>query len=396
MGPLEGIRVVDLSLHLAGPYASTLMADMGAEVIRIERPGGDDDRRFGNEWMDGDSRIFVSKARNKKSLTLNLRFSEGQAILERLVKISDVLLENYGPITRKKLNISYDNLRKVNPRLIMASVSAYGSSGPSSGKIGFDPIAQAACGSMNFNGFPDDDRPARTQVAWVDYSTALHATVGIMIALWYREKTGRGQHVDVSLYDSAINLVGMQGIFADYFLEGMERKRIGNASAYFYADTFRAKDGWIFIHLGRNNIWRRFTKLIGRSELSSDPRFSDDSKRVENRKLIDDVVKPWVADRAINEISCLLEKARVPCQKVNTVAETMTDLQLKAREMLVDMDYPGKGKIPIPGVVIKFSESPGIIRRRAPLLGEHNEEILGSFLGYNKEEISKLREKGVI
>jgi formyl-CoA transferase len=188
----------------------------------------------------------------------------------------------------------------------------------------------------------------------------------------------------------------MQGVFADYLLDGLERPRIGNAGLYVYGDTFRAKDGWIFIHLGRNAIWQRFVKLIGREELNNDPRFSDDIKRAENRKLIDDIVKPWVAERTIKEIICLLDEARVPSQKVNTVAEALADPQLKARKMLVDVDYPGKGKVAIPGIVIKFSESVGKIKRRAPFLGEHNEEILVGLLGYKKEEIPKLKKIGVI
>ena len=216
MGPLQGIRVIDLSLHLAGPYASTLLGDMGAEVIRVERIGGDDDRRLGSSIVDEDSYIFISRARNKKSLTLNLRTPEGHGILERLIKVSDILLENYGPATKKALDLDYEQLKQVNPRLIMASVSAYGSWGPSKDKVAFDPIAQAACGAMSFNGFPENEMPVRASVAWVDYSTALHAAMGIMFALWHREKTGKGQHIDVSLYDAALELVGAQGVYATF------------------------------------------------------------------------------------------------------------------------------------------------------------------------------------
>lgn len=396
MGCLAGIKVIDLSNHLAGPYASVIMADMGAEVIRIEQVGGDFDRRFGYSLSTGDSASFVCRARNKKSITLNLRFPEGLEILRKLVRISDVLLENFGPATRESLNIEYESLKQINPELIMASISAYGSWGPSKNKIGFDPIAQAACSSMSFNGFSDDERPVRAAVPWVDYSTALHACVGILLALWHREKTGKGQHIDVSLYDTAVNLVGMQGVFVDYLVHGVLREKLGNASFYTYADAFRAKDGWIFVHLGRNTIWQRFVKLIGREELGSDPRFSDDARRVENRNLIENLVKPWVADRRVDEIADLLEKARVPCQKINTIPETLADPHLRARDMLLEMEYVDDVKVPIPGIVIKLSESPGKIRSRAPLLGEHNEEIIGERLGYSKEEISRLKKMKII
>ena len=395
MGPLAGIRVIDLSRHLAGPYTSTLLGDMGAEVIRIERPGGDDDRRYGFKLLNGDSSVFVSRVRNKKSMTLDLRTTEGQEVFNRLVAVADVVLENYGVAVRDQLNISYEGLKQANPRIIMASVSGYGSWGPSTEKLSFDPIAQAACGSMSFGGFPDDERPARAAVAWVDYATALHAAVGIMMALWHREKTGKGQHIDVSLYDTAVCLVGMQGFLTDYMLSGHERPKTGNASPYAYADTFRAKDGWIFVHLGRNSIWRRFIRVLGREELGDDPRFGSDAKRAENRHLINEIVQPWAAGKTVDEITSLLETQRVPCQKVNTLADVSTDSHLAAREMIVDVDYPGKGRVPIPGIVIKLSESPGEISVHIATLGEHNDEILNQ-IGYSEAEIANLREQGII
>ena len=395
MGPLAGIRILDLSRHLAGPYASTLLGDMGAEVIRIENPGGDDDRRYGFGLLNGDSSTFVCRVRNKKSMTLDLRSSPGQEIFRRLTATADVVLENYGVAGRKELGIEYDILKQANAGIILVSVSGYGSWGPSANKLSFDPIAQAACGSMSFSGFPEDDRPARAAVAWVDYAAALHAAVGILIALRHREKTGKGQHVDVSLYDTAVSLVGMQGFLTEYLIYGHERQKTGNATPYAYADTFRAKDGWVFIHLGRDSIWRRFIKLIGREELANDPRFSSDARRAENRSLINEIVQPWAAARTVAEITQLLEKQRVPCQKVNTLADVVADPHLKARDMMLDVDYSPKGKVPIPGIVIKLSESPGKIEERISLLGEHSEEILTG-IGYTKDEIATLKGKGII
>jgi len=395
MGPLAGIRVIDLSRHLAGPYTSTLLGDMGAEVIRVERPGGDDDRRIGFKLINGDSGLFISRVRNKKSMTLNLSSPEGQEVFSRLAAISDVVLENYGPAIRKRLSVTYDRLEQINPKIILASVSGYGSWGPSSEKLSFDPIAQAACGSMSFSGFPEDGRPARAAAAWVDYATALHAAVGILMALWHREKSGKGQHIDVSLYDTAVSLVGMQGFLTEYMVFGHERPKTGNASPYAYADTFQAKDGWVFVHLGRSSIWQRFIKLIGREELGDDPRFDSDAKRAENRHLINEIVQPWAAGKTVDEISRLLEAQRVPCQKVNTLADVTADPQLKAREMMVDVDYPGEGKIPVPGIVIKLSESPGEITGHIATLGEHNDEILNQ-VGYSEEDIASLREQEVI
>jgi len=395
MGPLAGIRVIDLSRHLAGPYASTLLGDMGAEVIRVERPGGDDDRRLGFKLINGDSGLFISRVRNKKSMTLDLSSPEGQEVFSRLVKMADVVLENYGVAVRTKLNISYERLEMVNPKIILASVSGYGSWGPSVEKLSFDPIAQAACGSMSFTGFPEDGRPVRAAAAWVDYAAALHAAVGILMALWHREKSGRGQHVDVSLYDTAVSLVGLQGFLTDYMLFGYERPKMGNASPYTYADTFPARDGWVFVHLGRDSIWRRFLKLIGREELGNDVRFNSDARRVDNRHLINEIVQPWAAERTVDEITRLLEENRVPCQKINTLADVTADPQVKAREMIVDVDYPEKGKIPVPGMVIKLSESPGEIAGPISQLGEHNDEILNQ-LGYSDEEMAGLKERGII
>jgi crotonobetainyl-CoA:carnitine CoA-transferase CaiB-like acyl-CoA transferase len=394
-GALEDIRVIDLSRHLSGPYAGAILADFGAEVIRVERPGGDEDRHFGYEAPSGDTWSFANRSRNKKAVTINLRHPQGKSILDELIKRSDVVLENFASRDKKKLGLDYDSLKKINPRIILASVSAYGLTGPNAQRVGFDPIAQAESGSMSLNGFPGNP-PTRAGVPWVDYSTAIYAAFGIVMALRHRDRTGKGQVLDICLADVAAALVAVHGIFTEFEKEGIERPQMGNMSPYAYANTFQAEDGWVFISLTRDGIWKRFLKTAEMESLEQDPRFSSDEQRARNRDELDKIITPWVKKKTVEEIITTLEKAFVPCARVNTIKQAFHEKQLWDREVLLNMEHERNGKMATLGVVVKCSETPGAVKRGMPLVGQHNREIFQELLGYQDEDLNEFEREGVI
>lgn len=393
---LGGIRVLDFARYIAGPYCGMVLADMGAEVIRVEQPGGADDRELGPFTPDGTPLAFgITIPRNKKGITLNLRTEKGKGILKELVKHSDVVLENFGPGTKEEMGFDYEVLSKVNPRIVLVSVSAFGNSGPYSNRVAFDHIMQAMCGAMSFSGFPDRP-PLRAAVSYVDFSSALYAALGTMFALFHRERTGRGQAVDIALFDVAFSFIASLGVAAEYLLLGQTRPRIGNAGFYSFSNSFPTRDGAVFVGVVGSNLWRRFVKVIGHGEWASNPRFKDDMARYINREAIIPSVSEWTTQRSTDEVIRLLEEARVPCGRVNSIAEAVAEPQVRAREMLVELDYPGVGKVPLSGVVPKLSATPGRVETRAPLVGEHNEEVYCGLLGFTPEQLRELEQEGVI
>jgi len=392
---LYDIRVIDLSRHISGPYCSSLLADMGAEVIRIELPGGDADRRFGYTAPSGDSFAFANRMRNKKAVTLNLRRPEGMKAFERMVGKSDIVLENFAMRDREKFGLNFQSLSRIKPSIILASVSAFGISGPNTHRIGFDPIAQAFSGAMIFNGFSGHP-PLRTATAWVDYATAVHTAFGILVALRHRDKTGKGQVVDVALADVAAGLVALHGVYTEYEEMGVERPQTGNMSPYAFADSFKARYGWVFISLTRDGVWKRFLKISDMVEMNDDHRFSSDWKRAQNAYVLREVIAPWVAAREVEEVITLLGKGGVPCERINSIPQALSEEQFKKREILMGMAHPGLGTISTLGTIVKLSETPGVIRKGAPPVGDDNEEIFRDLLGYSDEEISKFKQEGVI
>jgi len=393
-GILKGIRVIDLSRHISGPYCSSLLADMGAEVIRVERPGGDEDRRFGYLSPTGDSYAFVNRMRNKKAITLNLDHLEGKEIFEKLVKSSDIILENFAMRDKEKLGLNFESLRKIKPSVILASISAFGSSGPNTQRIGFDPIAQAISGVMSFNGFPGNP-PTRTAAAWVDYAAAIHTAFGILLALRHRDNTGKGQAVEVALADVAAGLVALHGIYTEYEKLGVERPQMGNVSPYAYANSFQAKDGWIFISLTRDGVWRRFLKAAGMEDVGQDPRFTSDWERSKNREALDGIITPWISSKTVQEIISLLQKAGVPCARMNTIPQAFSEPQYREREILINAEHPVIGSLSTLGVIIKLSETPGHVTRGAPLVGQDNDQIYRN-LGYTELELTRFKQIGII
>ncbi|HJX69930.1 MAG TPA: CoA transferase [Dehalococcoidia bacterium] len=392
---LTGIRILDFSRWLAAPYAATLLSDMGADVIRVEKPGGELDRELGPFAPSGIGMVCLAIARNKRGITLNLGSDKGKEILQGLVRCSDVVLHNFTSGAEEAKILGYPALKEINPAIIVIAISGFGTTGPYAEHTAFDTIGQALSGAMSYTGFPGNP-PTRSGVAWVDYSTAVHGALGVVLALYHRALTGKGQMIDVALLDVAVAPVALAAAAAEYKVLGEVRQQIGNHGFNNFTDCFQAKDGWVMMSVVGNPLWRRFLRAIGREDLKDDPNFKDDLARFKNRHLTHPIVAEWTKERTTKEIIERLAKARVPCDKVNNIAEMIEHPQVKAREMLVDMEYPGVGSMPVPGVTIKMSETPGSIERRAPKVGEHNKEVYSELLGLAPKELSRLEAEGVI
>lgn len=393
--PLDGIRVLDLSRFLAGPLCGMLLGDMGAEVIRIEPPGGMVDRTWGITGPDGETLTYKILGRDKKAVTLNLNAKKGKAIFLELVKRSDVVLHNFPSDTTLGKELSYENLKKISSAIILAVISGYGLDGPESKQICFDFVAQARSGATRLNGFPDDP-PLKTTVPYVDCSSGITTALGILLALYHREKTGLGQLVDSSLFDIASFITQQSGALLYYGVYKEIREQFGNFGFASFMTCLKAKDGWVMVVASSNDIWERFVKAIGREELCSDPRCRSDMQRSLNAKMIDPIIQDWAKEKTSDEIINTLQKARVACAKSNSIDQLLNDPQLIAREMIVDVEYPTLGKISIPGIPIKLSLTPGKIKTLASKIGEHNEEIYCGLLGFNSNEYNRLKQEGVI
>ena len=393
---LEGIKVLDFSRYASAPTGTMLLADMGAEVIKVEKPGGSDDRDLGPFTPDGQSIAYgIVLSRNKKSITLNLRSQEGKKILRKLVKTVDVVVHNFAVGSEEAEVLNYESLKQDNPSLILAVVTGFGQYGPYAERTCFDSIAQAISGAMSYTGFPGNP-PTRAGAPYADFGAGFACALGVMFALHYRQKTGIGQLVDISMLDVAFTFVAGIGVAAEYKLLNYARSQQGNHSFYNYTNSFKTKDGWVMIGIVSNGLWRRFVRVIGREDLLKDPRCKDDMSRYLNSEFINSIVSPWMAEKTVDEVIALLEKARLPCGRINSVGEAVNDPQLLAREMIVEIEQPGAGKVPISGVSIKLSETPGEIRTPAPAPGEHSEEIYCGLLGFSPQEFLQLKEKGII
>lgn len=392
---LTDIRVLDLSRFLAGPLCGMLLADMGAEVIRIEPPGGGVDRTWAILGPDGETLTFKILGRNKKCVTLNLSSKKGKAILSDLVRKSDVVLHNFPLGTTLFAELSYDKLKELNSSIIVSVLSGYGLEGPDAEEICFDFVTQARSGAMTLNGFPGDP-PLKTTIPYVDASTGIANALGVILALYHREKTGEGQLVGTALFDMASYLTQHVGALLYYKVYGELRCQVGNCGFGSYMSCVKAKDGWVMFVTASNDIWKRFLKAIGKEELNDDQRFSNDMGRSLNGVLIDPIIQEWASERTTDEIMKILQGARVACALANTVDKLLTDPQSIASGMVVHVDYPGLGEIPIPGIPVKLSKTPGRIRSLAPKLGEHNDEVYCGLLGLKPGELDQLRKEGII
>lgn len=394
MLPLEGVKILDLTRVLAGPYATMLLADMGADVLKIEIPRrGDDSRAFG-PFVEGESAYFMSINRNKRSMTLNLKTEEGKEILTELIKEADVIVENYRPGTMEKLGFGYEEIKKINEGIIYAACSGFGHTGPYSRKPAYDAIVQAMGGIMSITG-QEDGEPTRVGASIGDIIAGIFTATGILTALYHREKTGKGQKVDVAMLDCQVAV--LENAISRYLVSGEIPKPIGNRHPSITPfEAFDTKDGKIMIAIGNDRLWAKFCNLVGREELIEDERFATNALRTQNYTETKEIVSEILAAESSDYWLEKFDNENIPATRINSIDKVVSDPQVLARDMIISVNHPIAGDFKMAGIPIKLSETPGIVRRPAPILGEHTEEILGDKLGYRKDEIEKLREKGVI
>ncbi len=405
-GPLSHIRVLDLSRVLAGPWAGQNLADLGAEVIKVERPKfGDDSRTYGPPWVKDsagrdtkDSAYFTSANRGKKSITLNISKPEGQKLVRELARISDVLIENYKFGDLARYGLSYGDLKQINPRLIYCSVTGFGQTGPYREHPGYDFMIQGMGGMMSVTGEPDGapgGGPQRAGVPVADIITGMYASVAICAAIAHRAETGIGQQLDLALLDSQIALLAYQN--TNYFATGSPPKRIGNLHPNIVPyQPFKTADGDVILACGNDNLFRKFCEAAGCAELAADARFAGNGKRVENRAELTRLLQAVFARRNTREWVEILEAAGVPNGPINNVAQVFEEPQVKARGIKVVLDHPVAGKVPTVASPMRFSATPVEYRLAPPVLGQHTEPILPGLLQLDEPAIAPLRADGTI
>jgi len=396
-GPYEGLRVVDFGRYIAGPFCAALLGDLGAEVIRVEKREGREDRTLIalGENDDGTPRegaMFLQMNRNKKSLTLDPMSEAGRAIVRRLIAHADVIVANLPGETLKAMGLDYESVSAINPRAILAVASAFGMEGPYAGRVGFDGIAQAMSGSAWFSG--DGEEPVRFAAPWVDFGTASLLALGVCAALAAREKTGRGQLVEGALLRTALTFFSNMLIEEDALKLG--RSATSNRSQTAApSDVFRAKDGWLVVAVNGDALFRRVAKLIGADDWLDDPRFASDKARGDHSEIVSERIGAWIADKTRDEAITAFESARVPAGPVYTMREALDDVHVKAGDFFRAIAFPGLPNARVAATPVKLHDTPGEIRTRPPLLGEHTGEVLHE-LGYSAMEIAALQQEGAI
>jgi crotonobetainyl-CoA:carnitine CoA-transferase CaiB-like acyl-CoA transferase len=405
-GPLSHIRVLDLSRVLAGPWCGQNLADLGAEVIKIERPKtGDDSRAFGPPWLKDkngkdtpESAYFASANRGKQSVTLNLSKPEGQEIVRKLARQSDVLIENYKVGDLDRYGLGYDDLKQLNPRLIYASVTGFGQTGPYRERPGYDFMIQGMGGVMSITGERDDlpgGGAQRVGIPIADIMTGMYATIAICAAIAHREKSGTGQHLDLALLDTQVGVLANQGM--NYLATGTAPGRIGNAHPNIVPyQPFKTKDGDVILACGNDNLFNKFCEVAGCQALAKDPRFSTNSKRVENRDAITASLAEIFAKRTTKTWCDALEAAGVPNGPINNLKQVFDEPQVIARGMKIELDHAVAGKVPLIASPMKFSGTPLEFKNPPPVLGQHTDEVLSKVLNLDDAEIARLRANGVI
>lgn len=390
--PLSGLKVVDFTQILAGPYCTMLLADMGADVIKVEKPnGGDDTRRFGPPFVNGESAAFMGLNRNKRSIVLDLKNEKGVEIARRLLRDADVTIQNARPGAMDRLGLGYDDVKGFNPGIIYCTISGFGTTGPYGHKAGFDLVAQGMSGLMSINGFPDM-APAKVGVPIADLNTGLYSAFGIVTAYVSRQKTGEGQHIDASLLDSAISYTVYES--TSYFATGQVAEAKGSAHQMLAPyQAFATRDGYINIGAANQANWERMCRAISREDLLEDARFSSNAERMANLNDLTLIMEETFAKDTTPNWVELLEGAGVPCGPIYNMEQVYADPQVQARDMMVELDHPKAGRINNIGVPIKLSRTPGSIRTAAPVLGQHTNEILAEY-GYSESDIAAISESG--
>ncbi len=402
MQPLEGIRVLDLTRILAGPYCTMMLGDLGADVIKVERPGrGDDSRSWGPPFVGepygpypGEAAYFLATNRNKRSITANLKAPEGLEIVRRLARISDVLVENFRGGTLERMGLGYEDLRTLNPRIVYCSISGYGRTGPYADRPGYDFIIQAEGGMMGITG-PAEGQPYRVGIPIVDITTGMFASTAILAALRARDLTGEGQYVDMSLLDSQVAV--LSNVASNHLVGGQGPRRLGNAHPNITPyEAFRARDKWFALAAGNERQWAILCGVIDRPDLKDDPRFVDNSSRVANRAALREVLDGAFVARDAAEWLAEFRGAGLPCGPINAIPEVFQHPQAEARSLVLEAEHPTAGKVQFPGFPYKLSATPAAIRRPPPRLGEHTEEVLQELLDYRSADIAAFRDRGVI
>ena len=395
MKALSGVQVLDLTRALSGPYCTLMLGDYGADVIKIELPGrGDDTRHWGPPYIDGESAYFLSINRNKRSLTLNLKDPAGREVFMRLTRNADVVVENFTPGVVNRLGIDYEAVKAENPRIVYSSISGFGQTGPYREKPAYDQMMQGLGGIMSLTGDPDG-QPQKIGVALADIGAGMLAAYAVMTALFHRERTGVGQYIDVSMLDLQVAWLTYQA--ATYFATDTPPPRVGAAHPNLVPyQAFKCADGkYINVAVGNERFWQRFCKALGREDLVEMPEYAQNKDRVKNRDQLVALLQQEFDTRSTDRWVDILEEAGVPCGPINDLADVFSDPQVKARDMLLEVQHPSAGKIKQTGIPIKFSATPGSIDSPPPLLGQHSKEILLE-LGYSQDEVEALEQQEVI
>jgi len=395
MKPLENIKILDLTRVLAGPFSTMLMQELGAEVIKVEMPGKGDDARYFGPFKNGESAYFLSINRGKKSISLNLKSGEGKKILLELVKKVDIVTENFRPGTMEKLGLSYEVLKEVNPKIIFASTSGFGQTGPDSKKPAYDMLVQAMSGMMSITGWQDKP-PTRVGSSIGDLGAGLYTIIGILSALYQRTITGEGQRVDVAMLDCQLSL--LENAIVRYGITGESPKPGGNQHPTITPfQVFKTKDDYMAVSMGNDIMWQNFCKAINRNDLIENPKFETNLTRTENKNELLPILEEIVFQKTNDEWTTIFTEAKLPYSPVNNIETIMKHPQVKARNMIVETEGKEIGKIGVAGNPIKMSNIPEKkSREKAPEVGEHNLEIYSKMLGFSKDDIQNLKDKGVI
>ena len=392
--PLQDIKVIDFSQILAGPFCTMLLADMGADVVKIEKPnGGDDTRRYGPPFIEGESAAFLTLNRNKRSIILDLKSEQGIAIVRRMLEDADVMIHNFRPGVVDRMGLSYDDVSAINPAIVYCTVSGFGTTGPYSSRAGFDLVAQGMSGLMSINGFPGAP-PAKVGVPMADLNTGMFCAYGILTAYINRLATGQGQHVDASLIESGIAYTLYES--ATYFATGEVAGPLGSAHRMIAPyQAFATQDGYINIGAANQNNWERMCRAIGREDLLDDERFASNPERMVSIEALTPIMEETFRTQTTSHWVEALEKAGVPCGPIYNIEQVYADPHVQSRDMAVPLEHPKSGSIRNIGVAVKLSDTPGSVRTPAPLLGQHSEEVLCRY-GYADADIAALKDAGVL
>ena len=392
--PLQDIKVIDFSQILAGPFCTMLLADMGADVVKIEKPnGGDDTRRYGPPFIEGESAAFLTLNRNKRSIVLDLKSEQGISIVRRMLEDADVMIHNFRPGVVDRMGLAYEDVSAVNPAIVYCTVSGFGTTGPYSSRAGFDLVAQGMSGLMSINGFPGAP-PAKVGVPMADLNTGMFCAYGILTAYINRLATGQGQHVDASLIESGIAYTLYES--ATYFATGEVAGPLGSAHRMIAPyQAFATQDGYINIGAANQNNWERMCRAIGREDLLEDERFASNPERMVSIEALTPIMEETFRTQTTGHWVEALEKAGVPCGPIYNIEQVYADPHVRSRDMAVELKHPKSGSIRNIGVPVKLSDTPGSVRTPAPLLGQHSEDVLCQY-GYADADISAFRDAGAL